>query len=100
MSYARVSASNVWNAAYERPALRALLGEVAGLDVLDAGCAAGEHAERLVEDGARVTALDASDAMVTLTRQRLGERAGVVRADLGEALPFADGAFDRVVSSL
>jgi SAM-dependent methyltransferase len=99
-AYARVSAANAANAAYERPALRALLADVANLDVLDAGCAAGEHALWLSERGARVIALDASDAMVALARERLGERARVLRADLDAPLPFGAGAFDLVVSSL
>jgi SAM-dependent methyltransferase len=98
--YARVSAANTMNAAYERPALRALLHEVAGRDVLDAGCAGGEHAAWLVERGARVVALDASAAMVELARTRLGGSAQVVQADLAAPLPFGTGAFDLVVSSL
>ena len=88
------------NAAYERPAIRALLGDVRGLDVLDAGCAAGEHAAWLVEAGATVVALDASAAMIALTRARLGSRAKAVRADLAEPLPFAADSFDVVLSSL
>ncbi|HTJ28042.1 MAG TPA: class I SAM-dependent methyltransferase [Candidatus Limnocylindria bacterium] len=99
-AYARVSAANTMNAAYERPALRALLGEVAGRDVLDAGCAGGEHAAWLVEHGARVVALDASAAMVDLARERVGTAAQVVQADLGAPLPFADASFDLVASSL
>jgi SAM-dependent methyltransferase len=99
-AYARVSAANAANAAYERPALRALLDGVANLDVLDAGCAAGEHALWLAERGARVVALDASEAMVALASERLGERARVLRADLDAPLPFGAGAFDLVVSSL
>jgi SAM-dependent methyltransferase len=99
-AYARVSAANAANAAYERPALRALLNDVGGCDALDAGCAAGEHASWLAERGARVTALDASEAMVRLARERLGERARVLRADLDAPLPFADASFDLVVSSL
>jgi SAM-dependent methyltransferase len=101
-SYARVSASNAANAAYERPAVRALLGDVRGLDVLDAGCAAGEHGAWLVEHGARVVALDASEAMVRLARERLEPLGGarVLRADLAEPLPFADTSFDVVLSSL
>lgn len=98
--YARVTSANTMNAAYERPAVREVLGDVASLDVLDAGCAAGEHAEWLVRSGARVTALDASAAMVRLAAGRLGESAHVVRADLGEPLPFEDGGFDLILSSL
>jgi SAM-dependent methyltransferase len=99
-SYARVTAANVYNAAYERPAVRALLGDVRGRDVLDAGAAAGEHSAWLVAHGARVTAIDASEAMVRLARTRLGDTATVLRADLARPLPFADASFDLVLSSL
>lgn len=99
-AYARVTAANVANAAYERPAMRALLGGVRGLDVLDAGCAAGEHSAWLVERGARVVALDASETMVRLARERLGESTRVLQADLAQPLPFADASFDIVLSSL
>lgn len=99
-AYARVTAANVYNAAYERPAVRALLGDVRGLDVLDAGCAAGEHSAWLVANGARVVALDASEAMVRLARARLGATVRVLRADLARPLPLADASFDVVVSSL
>jgi SAM-dependent methyltransferase len=99
-SYARVSASNVCNAAYERPAVRAILGDVHGLDVLDAGAAAGEHSAWLLANGARVVALDASEAMVRLARERLGGTAQVLRADLSLPLPLPNRAFDLVVSSL
>jgi len=99
-AYARVSASNVANAAYERPAIRELLWDAGERDVLDAGCAAGEHAAWLVERGARVVALDVSETMVRLARERLGERAPVLRVDLEETLPFGEATFDIVVSSL
>jgi len=98
-SYARVTAANAANAAYERPAIRALLGDVRGLDVLDAGCAAGEHSAWLVEHGARVVAVDGSAAMVELARKRLGARR-VLHADLAEPLPLEDASFDCVLSSL
>jgi SAM-dependent methyltransferase len=99
-SYARVSASNVCNAAYERPAVRALLGDVGGLDVLDAGAAAGEQSAWLLGGGARVVALDASESMVRLARARLAGAARVLQADLSQPLPLPDGAFDVVLSSL
>jgi SAM-dependent methyltransferase len=99
-AYARVTAANVYNAAYERPAVQELLGDVRGLDVLDAGAAAGEHSAWLVAHGARVTALDSSEAMVQLARERLGEAATVLHADLAQSLPLADASFDLVLSSL
>jgi SAM-dependent methyltransferase len=99
-AYARATAANVYNAAYERPAVRELLGDVHGRDVLDAGAAAGENSAWLVAHGARVVALDASDAMVQLARARLGDTATVLRADLACALPLADASFDVVLSSL
>jgi len=99
-AYARVTTGNVCNAAYERPALRAALGDVEELAVLDAGCAAGENAAWLVEHGAHVVALDASAAMIDLARARLGAAAQLVRADLEQRLPFGDRSFDLVVSSL
>ena len=99
-AYARVTAANVYNAAYERPAVREVLGDVRGRDVLDAGAAAGEHSAWLVAHGARVVALDASEAMVELARTRLGDAATVLRADLARPLPLADASFDVVLSSL
>jgi SAM-dependent methyltransferase len=99
-AYARITATNAANAAYERPAVRRLLDDVRDIDVLDAGCAAGEHSAWLAEHGARVVALDASETMVELARARLGERARVLHADLARPLPLANDAFDLVVSSL
>jgi len=99
-SYARVSATNLANAAYERPAVQALLGDVRGRDVLDAGCAAGGHAAWLAAHGAYVTAIDASETMVRLARERTRGAARIVRADLRDALPFAAASFDVVLSSL
>ncbi|HEY0383481.1 MAG TPA: class I SAM-dependent methyltransferase [Candidatus Elarobacter sp.] len=99
-AYARVTSDNVYNAAYERPAVQDVLGDVRGRDVLDAGAAAGEHSVWLVAHGARVVALDASDAMVRLARARLGDSATVLRADLALPLPLADASFDVVLSSL
>jgi SAM-dependent methyltransferase len=99
-SYARVTASNVCNAAYERPAVRAILGDVCDLDVLDAGAAAGEHSAWLLAGGARVVALDASESMVRLARARLGDDVRVLQADLAQPLPFPDHVFDLVLSSL
>lgn len=90
-----------YNAYYERPATIALLGEVAGRRVLEVGCGPGALTAWLVDHGADVTAIDVSGEMVRLARERVGERARVLVADLSEPLAFvADGTVDVVVASL
>ena len=49
-----------WNALYERPATLALLPDVNGKDVLDAGCGHGWYADWLARKGARIVAVDRS----------------------------------------
>jgi SAM-dependent methyltransferase len=65
--------------------------------VLEIGCGAGRFTEVLLEAGAEVWAVDASSA-VDAARANLGEheRLHLVQADLFD-LPFAPGAFDRVL---
>jgi ubiquinone/menaquinone biosynthesis C-methylase UbiE len=99
-SYSRENESSLLNAYYERPAMIDLAGDVNGRRVLDAGCGSGPLSAALRAKGAIVTGFDSSPAMVELARQRLGEDADLHVADLSQPLPFADGAFDDVVSSL
>lgn len=65
-------------------------------DVLEVGCGTGAFAQRLSgqNPSARVIAIDQSERLVALTRER-GVDARV--ADI-QALPFADDAFDAVVA--
>ena len=99
-AFAEHAADGAYNAHYDRPAVLAALGPVDGLRVLDAACGPGIYASELVEKGAEVVAFDASPVMVELARARLGGRARVDRAVLGEPLPYPDAAFDRVVCAL
>ncbi len=77
-----------------------LLGDIAGLKVLDAGCGSGAHAAALIARGAIVTGIDKSRSMLALARERLGNTAELFEANLAAPLPFADSAFDRVLAAL
>jgi ubiquinone/menaquinone biosynthesis C-methylase UbiE len=97
--YDRPGDTKPTNAYLERPATRALLPDVAGATVLDAGCGAGHLAETLDARGARVVGLDVSHNMLGYARERVPD-AEFLRADLGCELPFGDESFDGVASSL
>ena len=99
-AYVAHNARSPWNARYERPAVLALLGEVAGLRVLDAGCGGGAHAEELLRRGADVVGLDTSASLLDIARRRLGADVELHHGDLAEPLPFEDGSFDLVLASL
>ncbi|MCW2965299.1 MAG: class SAM-dependent methyltransferase [Actinomycetia bacterium] len=73
--------------------LFAAVKEFAPTRVLEVGCGAGGMAERVRDEvGAQIVAVDSSERMVELTRQR-GIESYV--ADVQE-LPFGDGEFDCV----
>lgn len=87
--------------ALEEPVVRAAVGAVRGLAVLDLGCGTGRHTLWLAAEGATVTGVDFSAGMLEEARRKPGaERVRFVVHDLHERLPFEDAAFDRVVSGL
>lgn len=85
---------------YAWPATRSVLPDVDGDRVLLAGCGRGDHVGWFRERGAAVTGVDVSAAALRLARERSGDEAAFCRADVTEPLPFADGAFDLVLSHL
>lgn len=79
----------------------AMVGDPAGLDVLDLGCGTGRHTVRLAAAGARVTAVDFSAGMLAVARERVeGGEVRFLEHDLHEPLPFDNASFDLVVSGL
>ena len=78
-----------------------LAGEVTGLAVADIGCGTGRHALRWAAAGARVTAVDFSEAMLQRARVKPGAQAVTfVQHDLAEPFPLESAAFDRVFCCL
>jgi ubiquinone/menaquinone biosynthesis C-methylase UbiE len=87
--------------ALEEPEADKALGDVDGLDVLDAGTGTGRHALRLAARGARVTAIDFSDRMLAKARSKDGaDSVRFENHDVTQRLPYADASFDRVLSAL
>ncbi len=70
-----------------------------GMTVLDVGCGTGAHLEAYVEAGATCTGIDASPSMLDHARSRIEGRATLTLGDASD-LPFADGSFDLVFTSL
>jgi SAM-dependent methyltransferase len=86
---------------YEKPATLALIPDVQGKSVLDAGCGPGIYTEWLLQQGAQVVACDYAETFVEITKQRVNGAAKMYQADLNQPLTFADDqAFDLVLSTL
>ncbi|MEZ8042812.1 malonyl-ACP O-methyltransferase BioC [Vibrio sp. 10N.237.312.C02] len=77
-----------------------LPSDLSGLKVLDLGCGTGYFSQQLVERGAEVVCADLSIGMLQKAEQRCGAMISLYRQADAELLPFEDGAFDIVFSSL
>lgn len=71
-------------------ALLELAGDVRGLRILDAGCGQGDLTLHLLQQGARVTALDVSPGMIEVVRNRAR-----LRPDQGWALSTVAAPLER-----
>jgi SAM-dependent methyltransferase len=83
---------------------RLALPRLRGRDVLEVGCGSGWLLADMLAAGYRCRAVDASPQMVraarrTLARRRLPHDTDTVQLARAQALPFADAAFDTVVST-
>lgn len=80
------------------PVLRRFLGDVEGLDVLDAGCGTGYLTRRLAERGARVVGVDLSERMIEIARGHSPDLD--LRVDsVSELTTVPDASIDRIVSN-
>ena len=69
-----------------------------GMHVLDVGAGSGGAALALARHGCKVTAIDASERMVTRIEARAAGREIVAEVMDGQALTYPDGRFDAVLS--
>lgn len=99
--FAAYAEANAFNALYDRPAVLAACGDVAGMRVLDLGCGPGLYAAEMVEAGATVVGIDSSPNMVRLARARVPAGAEFRVHDLNQPMPWLDdAAFDLAVMAL
>jgi malonyl-CoA O-methyltransferase len=80
----------------EQDTVLALLPDISGLRVLDAGCGSGRYLRQLESRGARAFGIDLSEAMLGRARETTDR---IARADL-RALPFQATSIDLVVCGL
>ena len=69
-----------------------------GTRFFDAGCGSGGASVLAAERGARLSGLDASEALIAIAREHMPQ--GDFRVGDLEELPFGDRAFDAVVAAL
>lgn len=87
--------------ALETPIMRAAIGSVDRLNVLDLGCGTGRHSIWLADSGANVIAIDFSQGMLARARNKAGaDKVRFISHDLHQPLPFESATFDLIVSGL
>lgn len=76
-----------------------MVGRIKDREILDVGTGTGRAALLFARGGARVTAVDASEAMLAIARQRAAAQMVDVRFQVGDAhaLDFKERSFDAVV---
>jgi SAM-dependent methyltransferase len=68
--------------------------------ILELGCGTGNDAARLATEGYAVTAIDISGEAIEQAQARFGAAVTFSVADMTRRLPYADGAFDAVMSNV
>ena len=99
--YVEIIGSEDANTYYERPVMFRMMPDLAGMQVLDAGCGPGVYSEWLLNHGAEVTGVDYSEATIKLAEERTKGRGAFHVADLSEPVSLlSDSEFDMVVCPL
>jgi ubiquinone/menaquinone biosynthesis C-methylase UbiE len=86
----------------EREAIFSLTNIIPGIKALDVSCGTGNYALELSRQGANVTAVDSSEAMLEIAKTK-AKREGIevnFAHGLSESLPFPEGRFDIVTCVL
>lgn len=86
--------------ALEQDLILRLIGQVAGLNVLDVGCGDGQLTALLARDGARISAIDPDARMLKAAGRHFAATGVSVALDRGsvEALPYENDSFDIVLA--
>ncbi|MBI4084808.1 MAG: class I SAM-dependent methyltransferase [Candidatus Levybacteria bacterium] len=85
------------------PALFAMIGEVTGKRVLDAGCGEGIISRKLAEKGAEVVGVDLSEKLIELAQKEVSKNHLGIKfyhASLTDLSTLEIGKFDMIVSNL
>lgn len=104
-------AYNAWAAQYdhnknntrdlEALALRATLKDIPFKNVLEIGCGTGKNTVWLAENAEHVTAVDLSDEMLAIAKQKIqSEKVDFIQADILQPRDFTKAPYDLVTFSL
>jgi ubiquinone/menaquinone biosynthesis C-methylase UbiE len=100
-TYERDAATNMAIVAGE-PLIIPMLKPQESDHLLDLGCGTGRVVRLLAGKVGRITAVDSSEAMLEQARSQMPADTNVefCQADIRQALPFADGSFDKITGIL
>ena len=70
-----------------------------GERILDVGCGTGRTIEKLISSGAEITGIDLSEEMLGIAKKKF-PRISFINANIEDPLPFPDGSFHKIISSL
>lgn len=85
----------------EAISLRDMLSEIRFEKCLEIGCGTGKNTEWLVTKGKNIVAVDISDEMLSIAKQKVTDKSvSFIKADVTENWGFKSETFDLVVCSL